>query len=92
MKSPIQTNGPLLSQWRGLTRNSDMPSDAMAQHAVRLIHDYAERGVPRFQFRLPMFPGDSSYKITEPDETGAIPPSTAQILGFKPEAFVQFIQ
>ena len=92
MNSPLNADGPVMNQWRGLTRNSEMPSEAMAQHVVGLIDQYVQRGVPRYQFRLPTFPGDSSYKITEPDETGAIPASTAQALGFKREAFIQFVQ
>ena len=92
MDSPIQANGPALSQWRGLTRNSEMPTPEMAQLAVKIIDEQVKRGVQRCEFRLPMFPGDSSYKVTEPDETGAEPRSTAQVLGFKAKDFVQFVQ
>ena len=92
MESPIQANGPLLTNWRGLTRSSEMPTPEMAQLALKIIDEQVKRGVRRYDFMLPMFPGDSSYKSTAPDETGAVPRSTAQVLGYKPEDFVQFVQ
>ena len=91
MKSPDEQAGPIMNQWQGLIRNSPTPSDKMAKLAVRLIHAYDEQGIPRFHFRLPMFPGDRSYDAA-PDETGALPPSTAQVLGFTQESFAQVIQ
>ena len=90
--TPHGYTGIRLERWKALTRGSAPPSAGMAAHVVDLTHRYDEEGIARFEHRLPMFPGDTSYQTTEPDSNGALPPSTAQLLGFSPEDFVQRVE
>ena len=75
--------------WKKLTRNSDPPSAEMARMVVKLIDRYANAGIGRYDYRLPMFPEDTSWHEHEGQET---PPSTAVLLGYKREDFVKHVE
>ena len=92
VSSPYSYQGLRLERWQTLTHNSEPPTAEMARYAVELINRYVNEGIERFQFRLPMFPGDLSYQTTEPDPDGSLPPSTAELLGFSKDDFIQHVE